>query len=182
MSWPQPPSLECTATVLNTNYGHNREILERCQKLRGYAYLISRIRHHLGQGLKLETAVDRAIDDCLKEDILTEYLTKYREEATMNILSEYDQEKILQFRYEEGKEEGKEEGRAEGKVEGEVRKLLSQICRKLKKGKSLEQIADELDEDISEIQPLYEMCLPFAPDYDAERIYEAWKAGTDDRK
>lgn len=170
----EPPSLECTATVLNTNYGHNREIMERCQKLRGYAYLISRIRYHLGQGLTLEAAVGRAIDDCLEEDILTEYLTKCREEATMNILSEYDQEKILQFRYEEGKEEGK--------VEGGLLKLLSLICRKLKKGKSLEQIADELDEDISEIQPLYEMCLPFAPDYDAERIYEVWKADADDSK
>ena len=41
------------------------------------------------------------------------------------------------------------------KQEGEQNKLLQQIKKKLAKGKSLEQIADELEESVEAIQPLY---------------------------
>ena len=43
--------------------------------------------------------------------------------------------------------QGREEGRAEGLGIGEERKLLNQIIGKLKKGKSIPEIAEDLDED-----------------------------------
>lgn len=33
------PALECTAIMLNINYGHNRKLMERCKKLEEYAFL-----------------------------------------------------------------------------------------------------------------------------------------------
>ena len=60
--------------------------------------------------------------------------------------------------------------------EGAEEKVLSQICRKLRKGKSLEQIADELEEDISDIEPLYEVAQTFAPNYNEEQVFEAYKS------
>ena len=68
---------------------------------------------------------------------------------------------------------GHREGQIEGRTEGEVIKLIKLICKKLSKGKSLETIADELEEEISVIEPICQTAERFAPDYDAERIYEA---------
>ena len=45
--------------------------------------------------------------------------------------------------------------RLEGIQEGEQNKLLQQIEKKLAKGKSLEQIADELEESVEIVRPLY---------------------------
>ena len=43
-----------------------------------------------------------------------------------------------------------------GIEKGDRLRLLSQIQKKLAKGKSLEQIADELEETVETILPLYE--------------------------
>ena len=43
-----------------------------------------------------------------------------------------------------------------GIEKGDRLRLLSQIQKKLAKGKSLEQIADELEETVDTILPLYE--------------------------
>ena len=53
-------------------------------------------------------------------------------------------------------ERGIEKGVALGIEQGERLRLLSQIQKKLAKGKSLEQIADELEETVETILPLYE--------------------------
>ena len=46
------------------------------------------------------------------------------------------------------------EGRAKGLAEGSVAKLIEQITKKLAKGKSVEQIADDLEETVETIQEL----------------------------
>ncbi len=53
-------------------------------------------------------------------------------------------------------EKGIERGREEGRQEGKLSTLLTQIKKKFAKGKSLEQIADELEETVENIRPLYE--------------------------
>lgn len=63
------------------------------------------------------------------------------------------------------------EGRIEGRTEGEKRKLLEMICKKLRKGKSIEQISDELEEEMDVIQPLCKAAAEFAPEYDCDSIY-----------
>ena len=47
---------------------------------------------------------------------------------------------------EEGKEEGMKEGRKEGTKTGQYLKLIEQTEKKLRKGKSVEEIADALEE------------------------------------
>ncbi|MGN1206053.1 MAG: Rpn family recombination-promoting nuclease/putative transposase [Eubacterium sp.] len=54
----------------------------------------------------------------------------------------------------EGREEGREEGRAEGREEGAENNLLGQISKKLAKGKSIAQIADECEETEERIREL----------------------------
>ena len=63
-------------------------------------------------------------------------------------------------------------GKEIGEVIGENRKLLSQICKKLRKHQSVEMIADALEEDVTVIQKICNMIDPLAPDYDEEKVYE----------
>ena len=56
-------------------------------------------------------------------------------------------------------ERGIEKGRLEGRMEGRLEGRISLIQKKLAKGKSLEQIADELEETVEVIRPLYEQIL-----------------------
>ena len=73
------------------------------------------------------------------------------------------------------KMEGRQEGRQEGRLEGEQRQLLSLVYKKVKRGKSLFSIADDLEMEQEEVKPMYEAVVRFSPDYDLEKIYIAWK-------
>ena len=68
--------------------------------------------------------------------------------------------------------QGREEGRAEGLGIGEERKLLNQIIGKLKKGKSILEIAEALDEDEESISRRVEIVGRHAPEYDLEAILD----------
>ena len=46
------------------------------------------------------------------------------------------------------------DAKAKIKDEGKEEKLISQICRKLRRGKSVTQIADELEEDEIRVQSI----------------------------
>ena len=56
-------------------------------------------------------------------------------------------------------EEMRAKEREEGRVEGQQEQLLMQIYKKIKKGKSLEIIVEELEETVEVILPLYEKAL-----------------------
>ena len=49
-------------------------------------------------------------------------------------------------------------------------KLPVGFVKKMIKNKSIEQIADELEEDVSKIQKIYDIAKEFAPDYNVEKI------------
>ena len=100
------PCLECTATMLNINRGHNEELMKGCRKLYEYAYLVDMVRSYLNEGLRLEAAVNRAVEDCIKHDILKGFLLKHREEVREMILSEYDEELHIRSEKEISFEEG----------------------------------------------------------------------------
>ena len=56
-------------------------------------------------------------------------------------------------------EEGFEEGRASGLSEGQTKKLKEQISKKIAKGKTDEQIADEVELSLEETRVLIKQCL-----------------------
>ena len=53
---------------------------------------------------------------------------------------------------------------------GEMQKLVSQVCRKLEKGNSVEEIADMLEEETEVIQTICNIAAQYAPDYDINKI------------
>lgn len=64
------------------------------------------------------------------------------------------------------------EAKEEGEEKGEVKKLIFLICKKLRKNKTPEQIAEELEEDIEMILPICEAAEEFAPEYDSAKVCE----------
>ena len=91
-------------------------------------------------------------------------------------VSDYWEEVALQTGREEGRKEGREEGRKEGREEGrkegQKKEQVSLIVKKIKKNKTVEEIADDLEEKEEVIAPIYEAALSMKPDYDVEKIYE----------
>lgn len=47
-----------------------------------------------------------------------------------------------------------------------------ELCKKMKKNKTLEKIAEDLEEEISVIEPLYRVAEKFAPDYDSDAVFK----------
>ena len=115
-------ALQCRAVVLNINLGYNSDILNKCKKLKEYAWFIAKVREFLSQEQNIGSAIDKAIDLCIKEGILEEILQNHREEVRSMLLTEYDEQAHIKNE----REIALEEGRAEGRVEGEARlaKLL----------------------------------------------------------
>ena len=143
--------------LLNINRDHNRELLEACRDLKDYAEYVDRVRKYAGE-LSLSEAVERTITECIREGILKEFLEKNRGEVKKMSIYEYDQEKHIRMERQDAWEDGVLEGRREGIKEGELRgrnaQLVEQIKKKLDRGKSIPQIAEELEETEDRIQEL----------------------------
>ncbi|MCD7737737.1 MAG: hypothetical protein LUH58_01670, partial [Lachnospiraceae bacterium] len=69
-------------------------------------------------------------------------------------------------------EEEKERAYQEGEAKGRMRKVVDLCCRKLAKGKSAAEIADDLECDLSQISEILEVVQKYAPDYDIDKILE----------
>ncbi len=69
-----------------------------------------------------------------------------------------------------GYTEGHIQGHIQGRTEGELSFLVQQICCKLKKNLSYEEIADQLEIEISKVQNICSTARLYAPDYDVEKI------------
>ena len=105
----EQPDLECRAVILNINYGHNKKLMEACRKLYEYSRFVETIRGYLNTGMKLGAAMDQSIEDCIRSDILKEFLLKHRGEVKQVILTEYNQERHAKTLLEEGRKQGREE-------------------------------------------------------------------------
>lgn len=90
------------------------------------------------------------------------------------LLTEYNEKNVMAWLKKEAREEGRIEGRAEGRAEGRIESKISLVRKKAAKGKSPEEIAEMLEEDISQIREICEM-LRLHPGWSDERICEELK-------
>lgn len=117
---------EWTATVYNLNRGKNEELLGRCRPLYEYMELINRIRDNQKRGMDVKNAVDAAVDSCIADGIMKDFLTKHKAEVMSVCLTEFDEKVYTEGIREEGREEGRVEGREEGREEG-LKALVSSL-------------------------------------------------------
>lgn len=163
--------------MLNVNDGHNPELMEHCRTLKEYAQYVAKVRKYAEkQNVSLESAVTQAVDECIAEGILADFLLKNKTEVIKVSIYEYDKEfeekKLRKAEYEAGRQDGIEIGRQDG-IEigrrngieigrqdgieiGKQELLKSKVEKKWKKGKTIEQIADDLEEEVIIIQRIIE--------------------------
>ena len=108
------PDLELRVTMLNVNDGHSSDLMEHCRTLKEYAQYVARVRKYAAkQDVSLEEAVTRAVDECIEEGILAEFLLKNKTEVIKVSIYEYDKEfeekKLRKAEYEAGYNSGKRE-------------------------------------------------------------------------
>lgn len=135
--------LNLEVLMLNINSGHNPELMEACHTLWEYAEYTNRVRTYAKE-MAVDKAVEQAVTECIQEGILKEFLEKNKAEAMKVSIYEYDEERHIRQEREEAWEEGREAV------------LQSVIRKKLEKGKSLREIADELETEEGEIRRLIE--------------------------
>ncbi|MCB6812063.1 hypothetical protein LI205_31350, partial [bacterium MSK18_59] len=155
------PSLELKVKVINIRPEEHHEILERCQVLKEYSQFMETVQNYQISGE--EEPYKKAIKECIEKGILADYLMRKGSEVVNMLLDEYDYETDIEVQREEAREEGREEGRKLGREEGreeERKEFLQKICsliqKKLEKGKTISEIADDLEDTEENISHLIE--------------------------
>lgn len=164
----EPPFLECRAVVLNINKGHNKELMAKSKRLSDYAYFVQAVRDNLDRGMPFEQAVDSAVDECIRKDILGDILRKHRGEVKDVLLTTYNRKLHNRTLRREGREEGREEGKEEGKAE-----VIHAIRRQLNNGLSTEEIAKWMDLSLDYVNQIGELSKEYPQETDIE-IARRW--------
>ena len=139
-----------------------KDEVERDKLVQEFACITNRLQESCERGIIDEYTKSMLIDMSKKvvRNLLGNKFPKVREEVEKVFGG-----KVLEFEARTIKNQGKAEGRKE---------LLTEcICKKLRKGKDLNMIAEELEEEVSVIESIYETAKNFAPDYDVEAILRA---------
>ena len=79
--------LECAATMLNINYGHNFELMQKCRRLEEYSLFVAEVRKWIEAGGDRKQAVDDAVDVCIEQGILRDILIRERTAIVNMVLS-----------------------------------------------------------------------------------------------
>lgn len=95
---------EWTATMINLNKGKNEELLSKCKPLSDYMTLINKINCYKKTEATLQSAVNRAINECIEENVLADFLRKHRGDVMGNCLTEFNEEAYKKGLLEEGRE------------------------------------------------------------------------------
>ena len=139
--------------------------------LREYMDFVDKVCYYKSVTDGSNDAVEMAIDDCIKAGILVEFLTERRNEVIKVAELDFTWETREELIRLEERRLGKNEGRIEGRNEGSVAKLITQVRKKVSKNKPIEQIADELECEVSEIEQIYRL-ITENPDISDEEIID----------
>ncbi len=74
-----------------------------------------------------------------------------------------------------GEAHGRKIGEEIGKEIGRDMMLVEQVCCKLRKSKTVEQIAEELEAELEVIEAICKAAEGTAPEYDSDDVYRNWK-------
>ena len=135
------PNLELKVVTININNGHNSELMNQCKILGEYAQYVERVRKY-AESLSLDAAVERAVDECIHEGILKDFLRANRAEVISMSIFEYDKEE----------EEQKMRrtyitiGQKQGIAIGDLQRAKNTAISLAKDGDSIEKIARVLHE------------------------------------
>ena len=110
------------------------------------------------KGIDIKTAITKAIDYCIEENIMREFLIKHKAEVFSVCITEFD-EKIYEAELrQEAREEGREEGLTLGREEERIKNIRKTISL-------LRRLNFKNEDIIREISQTFEISLETAGKY-----------------
>ena len=145
--------------TININEGHNEELMEHCQTLKEYAKYVNCVRKY-AEELELNEAVKLAVDECIRNNILSEFLRANKSEVISMSIFEYDKEeeerKLRKAEYEAGvaagMKDGMKAGVADGISKGKILAKKDAASSLITLGLTVEQISSALKVDVETVE------------------------------
>ena len=122
-----------------------------------HSWFIQRIKNYLSDGWSRDNAITQAVQDCLDNGIMTEFMKEHGSEAVNMLYTQWNWDDAMEVEREEAYEEGKIAGMAEGKIagmaEGRIAGMAEGKIAGIAEGKNLGERQAVLDllEDLGEI-------------------------------
>lgn len=158
------PALELKALVLNINTGYNEKLMKKCRILYEYTVFVSKVREYSGY-LPFGQAVEKAMNDCIADGILREFLLKNRAEVMSMSIFEYNEELHIQQERDDAMEEGVQRGIWQDKIH--------LIKKNRSKGRSPEEISDILEAELSFVHEIIDLINGY-PDAGSSELCTLW--------
>lgn len=117
------PELESKVTVLNINEGMSKQLKEKCSDLKEYIQYVNRGRKY-SEEMLLHDAVVIAVDECIRENILRDFLMEQKVGVIKVSIYEFDEEREMRLIQEDEREIGREEGIEIGRAES-LRRMMT---------------------------------------------------------
>ena len=132
------PNLELLVKVININYNKDNKLLENCKPLKEYTQFVEAVRRHIR--FDRENGFKNAIKECIRNDILRDYLERKSREVMNMLIAEYDYDTDIAVQMEESLRIGIQQGIAQGFSDGSHQAKL-ETARILKRlGDSVQKI------------------------------------------
>ena len=137
-------SVELKVKVININSDKAHGILDKCGILKEYSQFISTVRKYSDE----ESAIKKAIRECIEQGILEDYLKRKGNEVENMLIAEYSYEEDIQVKQQEAMQQGIQKGIQKGII------LSGKIFQMVKKNPNLanEQIALKLGCSVEEVE------------------------------
>ena len=142
------PSMELIAEIIDINLNSGDIALIRSTTLQNYSFLINEIRKNQSTGMSRDNAIVKAIDFCIDENILPEFLTEHYREVSKMLNWEYDADAEKRVLREEAKQEGIQEGIQQGIQQGK-REMTELLAKLISEGMSVEDALNKVNSSIS---------------------------------
>lgn len=162
------PELELKVTILNINPGYNEELKRKSPILSEYTTFVETMRKYI-KIMSIGAAAEQAVVECIRNDILKDFLTGQKAEVVKMSIYEYDEERELELIKEgmkqvlrdEVKAEVREEMREE--VQREVREEVQREVREEVQREVREEVQREVREEIHEesVKRIILLCQKF---------------------
>ena len=122
--------------MININHGRNKKLLDSCEPLKEYSWLMQEIRINR-KTMDIEDAVRQAMADMPKDYVIKPFLDAHRTEVSSMLLTEYNEVETMK-RFEK---------------DGERKGSYKTLANLVKKGRiTVEEAAEEAKMTVSEFE------------------------------
>lgn len=105
--------------MIDINLSSGHKLLEECRPMYEYSWFIQQIKDYLHEGWTRDAAIAQAVNDCMEEGILAEFMKNHGSEVANMLYTQWDYDEAVSVEREEAYEDGREAGKAEGLMESD---------------------------------------------------------------